>query len=273
MSTSDPFELMWGPTYIGFSIASASYGATIGQLIFYLRAFPCDKLYVRLLRSHAYFDRDSLSTVRILSYGYLRELHELSSMFLADVVALRIRGFIALPEVGHLLHQLYHFRGPAVRPRSFGALTYPNSALDSFYAHRVWIISDRNRFLTVLVVWSLVLSRRQAKPEFYRLSQRLLNFASHQYLELVRSLRLHLFSSVFIDRFSPAVAIAEMETKFTKFISRLNLVFMRMGLLSFVNALATVIFYYVQYHRSGQYLVFAPGLVLSKTYVNCMLAV
>ncbi|KIK81673.1 hypothetical protein PAXRUDRAFT_832698 [Paxillus rubicundulus Ve08.2h10] len=47
MSTS--FALMRGPTYLGFAVALVSYGATIGQLIHYARAFPSDKLHVKLL--------------------------------------------------------------------------------------------------------------------------------------------------------------------------------------------------------------------------------
>ncbi|KIJ13140.1 hypothetical protein PAXINDRAFT_14040 [Paxillus involutus ATCC 200175] len=52
-------------------------------------------------------------------------------------------------------------------------------------------------------------------------------------------------------------------------IKRLNLVFIQMGLLSFINVLALVILD----GQDGQYLTAAPGVVLSKTYVNSMLAV
>ncbi|KIJ13137.1 hypothetical protein PAXINDRAFT_14038 [Paxillus involutus ATCC 200175] len=56
-------------------------------------------------------------------------------------------------------------------------------------------------------------------------------------------------------------------------IKRLNDVFVQMGLLSFVNSMAMVILYYIQDHQLGEFLTAAPGLILSKTYVNSMLAV
>ncbi|KIJ09527.1 hypothetical protein PAXINDRAFT_172466 [Paxillus involutus ATCC 200175] len=49
MTTSESFALMRGPTYLGFTVALVLYGAGIGQLIRYVRAFPSDKLHVKLL--------------------------------------------------------------------------------------------------------------------------------------------------------------------------------------------------------------------------------
>ncbi|KIJ10787.1 hypothetical protein PAXINDRAFT_16257 [Paxillus involutus ATCC 200175] len=56
-------------------------------------------------------------------------------------------------------------------------------------------------------------------------------------------------------------------------IKRLNLVFIQMGLLSLINALALVVLYNIQEHQLGEYLTAAPGIILGKTYVNSMLAV
>ncbi|KAF8832950.1 hypothetical protein BDN67DRAFT_105879 [Paxillus ammoniavirescens] len=46
---SNALIIIWVPTYVGFTVAAASYGATIGQLVYYVRAFPRDKLLVRIL--------------------------------------------------------------------------------------------------------------------------------------------------------------------------------------------------------------------------------
>ncbi|KAF8833292.1 hypothetical protein BDN67DRAFT_1017729 [Paxillus ammoniavirescens] len=54
---------------------------------------------------------------------------------------------------------------------------------------------------------------------------------------------------------------------------RLNLVFIQMGSLSCINALAMVVLYYIQGHLSSKYLTVVPGIISSKTYVNSMLAV
>ncbi|KIJ10785.1 hypothetical protein PAXINDRAFT_101915 [Paxillus involutus ATCC 200175] len=56
-------------------------------------------------------------------------------------------------------------------------------------------------------------------------------------------------------------------------IKRLNFVFIQMGLLSFINALAVVLLYSIQDRLLGQYLTAAPGIILGKSYVNSMLAV
>jgi len=46
-----------------------------------------------------------------------------------------------------------------------------------------------------------------------------------------------------------------------------------MGLFTFINALAMVVLYTIQHRTLGQFLTNAPGVILSKSYVNSMLAV
>jgi len=152
------------------------------------------------------------------------------------------------------------------------------SMVQLFYAHKVWIISDRNRFLTLLVIAATItqfLSGSLAIAEIVR-TPTFAVFSSTRYMPVSAIARAVCDAVVTISVFyylRPARTGNIRETKFAKFIRRLNLVFMQMGLLSFLDALATVIIYYVQYHQPGQYLVLASALVLSKTYVNCMLAV
>ncbi|KAI5984660.1 hypothetical protein EDD15DRAFT_1722478 [Pisolithus albus] len=55
-------------------------------------------------------------------------------------------------------------------------------------------------------------------------------------------------------------------------IKKLNSVFARMGLFTFLCALAMAILYY-QDQMSGQNFTAAPGAILGKTYANSMLAV
>ncbi|KAG1743678.1 uncharacterized protein EDB91DRAFT_220826 [Suillus paluster] len=46
-------ELMWGPGFIGFMIATVFYGVGFGQCIYYMRYFPQDsrklKLFILML--------------------------------------------------------------------------------------------------------------------------------------------------------------------------------------------------------------------------------
>ncbi|KAF8429388.1 hypothetical protein L210DRAFT_3652142 [Boletus edulis BED1] len=61
-------------------------------------------------------------------------------------------------------------------------------------------------------------------------------------------------------------------------VKRLLVVFSPLPSLAFVstysiNALSMVVLYYIQIPMLGQFLTVAPGVILSKTYVNSMLAV
>ncbi|KAF8835252.1 hypothetical protein BDN67DRAFT_984747 [Paxillus ammoniavirescens] len=248
--------LIWVPAYICFTVASASYGATIGQLIFYVRAFPREKLLVKVL---------------VFIVFYLLGVHSLSYEYLAELRGLQPMGFNGC----HLCE--------GVRSRSFDVLACFNSALVSFYAHRVWIISGHSRVITFVVV----------QAQFHRLSLRLpsLVFPTEVVIDqLIRHPTLEVLSG---SKYTPSCSLASAicdavitssvyyylrpkrtgVTRRGNMISQLNFVFVQMGSLSFINALAMVVFYHIKDHRFGRYLTAAPGIILSNTYVNSMLAV
>ncbi|KIK77938.1 hypothetical protein PAXRUDRAFT_834797 [Paxillus rubicundulus Ve08.2h10] len=144
-----------------------------------------------------------------------------------------------------------------------------------FYAHRVWIISDRNRVITVMVVASAI-------------TQFLFGL-----MVVADGIRTPTVAALSFSRYTPwaAVASATCDAMITfsvfyylqpartgvarrgNVIKRLNTVFIQMGLLSFINAMSMMILYYIQSTDVGKILVVAPGMILSKTYVNSMLAV
>ncbi|KAF8833799.1 hypothetical protein BDN67DRAFT_663818 [Paxillus ammoniavirescens] len=43
------FALIWAPMFLGYSVALASYGATVGQFVYYVRAFPDDRRLLKIL--------------------------------------------------------------------------------------------------------------------------------------------------------------------------------------------------------------------------------
>ncbi|KAG0696177.1 hypothetical protein DFH29DRAFT_213901 [Suillus ampliporus] len=45
---TDSAELLWGPGFIGFMIATAFYGVAFGQCIYYMRYFPQDSRKLKL---------------------------------------------------------------------------------------------------------------------------------------------------------------------------------------------------------------------------------
>ncbi|KAF9220418.1 hypothetical protein BS17DRAFT_344671 [Gyrodon lividus] len=240
-----PFALIWGPTHIGFTIAAASYGATVGQLLFYIRAFPCDKLIVKILVFIA-FILDSVHTFLSASVLYHVFIHCRMNTSPSCVAALPWELTMSTLIVG--------------------CITF---MVQVFYAHRVWIISGRNRALTLLVLASTT-------------TQFLLGL-----MVVAEAIRTPTYQALSSARYTPfsAIVSATCDAMITSSvfyylrqarredIKRLNVVFVQMGLLSFINALAVVVLYCIQDHTLGKYLTAAPGLILSKTYVNSMLAV
>ncbi|KIJ13149.1 hypothetical protein PAXINDRAFT_14047 [Paxillus involutus ATCC 200175] len=221
MSTS--FALIWAPTLVGYTVALASYGATVGQLIYYVRAFPSDRRLLKILRS------------------------------LTELLAFCTRGFLA----------------------AFLIVFWVTFMVQAFYAHTVWIISGQNRVITFgviasttaqLVLGMMVLDNTAGTPMF-------------EILVNSKYLAWSAFASAICDVMITSSVFYYLRPARTGFIrrgniiKRLNLVFIQMGLLSFINALALVILYFIQDGQVGEYLTAAPGIILSKTYVNSMLAV
>ncbi|KIJ13142.1 hypothetical protein PAXINDRAFT_14042 [Paxillus involutus ATCC 200175] len=223
MSTS--FALIWAPMFLGYSVALASYGATIGQR----------RSLTELL---AFFTRGLLSGVTIVF-----------------LVTFMVQAYVPNPLQG--------------------ALQYFNSAFDSFYAHTVWIVSNHNRVITFGVIASttaqLVLGLMVIGDVLHAPTLEALVDSKYQVWSALggAACDIMITSSVFYY-LRPA------RTGFIRrgnIIKRLNLVFIQMGLLTFINALALVILYFMQDGQVGRYLTGAPGVILSKTYVNSMLAV
>ncbi|KAF9220394.1 hypothetical protein BS17DRAFT_343090 [Gyrodon lividus] len=144
-----------------------------------------------------------------------------------------------------------------------------------FYAHRVWIISGQNRVLTFLVI---------------ALATAQLSFGLMIVAEIIRNPTFEALSNSRYTALSAmASAICDIVITLSVFyhlrpartgimrkgniIKRLNLVFVQMGLLSFTNALAMVVLFYIQDHQLGLFLTTVPGMILGKTYANSMLAV
>ncbi|KIJ61230.1 hypothetical protein HYDPIDRAFT_169810 [Hydnomerulius pinastri MD-312] len=143
--------------------------------------------------------------------------------------------------------------------------------VQGFYAHRVWIISGQNKVITSAVIVSATL----------------------QLLCTGALFRSPTFDVLFGTEWSPISAIASAISdaiitlsvfyylqpartgiiRNDNYIKQLNDVFVQMGLFSFINALAMVVLYYIQDEMLVQFLTAAPGVILSKTYVNSMLAV
>ncbi|KAF8835318.1 hypothetical protein BDN67DRAFT_975444 [Paxillus ammoniavirescens] len=246
-----PFVLIWSPTFIGFTVATASYGATIGQLIFYVRAFPRDKFLVKVLVFIVFiFD----STHMCLTASVLYRLLVRCRMNLSPSCV------------------VYSPWGLTPSVLLVYCVTF---MVQLFYAHRVWIISGRNKVITFIVVASttaqLVFGLMLIAQAIHTPTLEALSTSKNTPWAATASATCDamITSSVFYYLRPARTGVARRGN----IISRLNFVFIQMGSLSFINSMAMVVLYFIQNQRFGQFLTSASGMILSRTYVNSMLAV
>ncbi|KAI6003189.1 hypothetical protein F5J12DRAFT_838848 [Pisolithus orientalis] len=156
---------------------------------------------------------------------------------------------------------------------AIGASFLVSFFVQCFYAHRIWIISNRNKLLTGAV---LVAASAQLVFGFVLLGvARTGNIATlfNSPYNPVNSL-----GSAVCDAIITASVLFYLRPSRTNLlrkdyhIQKLNLVYVQTGLITFLNALAIAILYY-QDGIAGEYLTVAPGIVKSKTYLNALLAV
>ncbi|KAF9220417.1 hypothetical protein BS17DRAFT_787358 [Gyrodon lividus] len=229
-----------------------SYGATIGQLIFYVRAFPCDRLLVKIL---------------VLVVFILDSTHTYLSASVTYRVFILCR-MDASPSCSCLLS--------LSRELTMGAFVVCGITfmVQVFYAHRVWIISGQNRVLTFLVI---ALTTTQFLLGLMVVVE-ILRTPTFETLSSSRYMALSAVASAICDAMITSSVFYYLRPERTGItrrpnIKRLNLVFVQMGSLSFMNALTVVVLCYMQDQVLGQFLIAAPSLIATKTYVNSMLAV
>ncbi|KAI6030329.1 hypothetical protein EDC04DRAFT_91193 [Pisolithus marmoratus] len=267
MSEGVPIGLRLGPGLIGLTVALALYGMVVCQYLFYVPAFPDDK---RLLRSAVLlvFILDTVHTLAILSF-YSRTLINCRwNTTYACTLEMPWDFSTALGTSCLVSFFVQWFEAFLTLRSAF------STSRNSFYAHRVWIIGNRNKLLTGAVfVTALV----QVVFGFA-----LLGVA--RYTDNITTL----FSSPYnpVNSLGSAVCDAIITASVSFYlrpsrtglprkddnIQKLNLVFVQMGVITFLNAIAITILYY-QDNMVGKYFTTAPGTMKCKTYSNSLLAV
>ncbi|KAI6030326.1 hypothetical protein EDC04DRAFT_2605384 [Pisolithus marmoratus] len=243
--------LKWGPGLIGkyrTTVGLVLYGASIFQYLFYIFEFPNDKRLLRVVcsRHHQYYHLDKLllSNIDLLSTANDVCLHARD--------ALNLQGFESPPVV----------RLNSLLQACMGTGLFASFFVQSFYAYRVWIISNRNILLTVAVLVAALVQVDQLSGSLINLcpepSSIVRSSASH---------RRHFYPFYQFDGLDHLLLIQRTWNAAT--ISGLNAVVLHVISSS---ALTMAILYY-QDQPSGQYLTAGPGFMLSKAYSNSMLAV
>ncbi|KAH7922814.1 hypothetical protein BV22DRAFT_1037068 [Leucogyrophana mollusca] len=246
---SDSVALEWGSAFIGLIVSLGMYGVALGQYGFYTRSFPHDRKALKLMVLLV-FIMDTLHTYGAISYQWalLVWCHHSPSSACMSVLPWEI-----------LMASVISF-----------CLTF---AVQSFYAHRVWIISGRNKLITSAVLLTA----------FVQLVLGLICLGNAISTKSVAAL----YTSVFTCGTS-AVASALCDLLITgsiffylhpkrsgvrrsgSAIQQLTNVTVNMGLFTCLLSLALAVLFVTQ---KGSYLVGAPGTFIAKSYVNSLLAV
>ncbi|KAH7922821.1 hypothetical protein BV22DRAFT_1121229 [Leucogyrophana mollusca] len=247
--SESPLVLAWGPSLIGSTLGLWMYGIALGQYGFYLRAFPLDRRALKILVLLV-FIMDTLHTYGIISYqwGLFLYCHHNASFACLSDLPWEVFMCVAL---------------------AFG-VTF---VVHSFFAHRVWIISGRNSWITAAVsVTALaqfvlgmacageVIRTKNVTVLFDALS----TAGSSAALSVVCDLLIT--GSIFFYLRPQRSGIKRREAT----IQRLIYVCVNMGLFTCLGSLVMLTLYLVQ---GQQYLIGAISSTLCKSYVNSMLAV
>ncbi|KAI6118014.1 hypothetical protein F5141DRAFT_597417 [Pisolithus sp. B1] len=226
MSSAIPTGLRWGAGFIG-----NLYGVSACQYLLYLPTFRDDK---RLLKSvFLVFALDTLNTITLTSF-YCRSL----------IVCRWNTSYACTLEM------------PWDLSSAIGTSFTTAFFVQCFYAHRVWIIGNRNKFLTgAVLITAIVQFGVTVTLSTVSLSVRAICDAI-------------ITTSIYFYLRSSRAGLLWKEN----YIQKLNFVFVRMGMFTCLGALAMAILYYHD-QKSGTNLTTAPGAILGKTYANSMLAV
>ncbi|KAF8130286.1 hypothetical protein EV363DRAFT_1450687 [Boletus edulis] len=251
MRSTVPFQLEWGPGLIGLTVAIAFYGVGVCQFAFYLWAFPHDMVQLKSLVSIVFILETVQTSGLILAFHHLlihcrlNDSPECTTYLSASLLVVICLSF---------------------------CITF---TVQCFYAHRVWIISGRNRVITSVVF--LFAAAQLVLGLLFTAG--MIHTPTFQLLATLKFSPLAAVTSAVCDALIMGSVMYYLRPARTgvnrrdNYIKRLNIIFVQMGLLSFINALAVAIMYYIQDHGTSQFLTGGPGFILSKTYVNSMLSV
>ncbi|KAH7908906.1 hypothetical protein BJ138DRAFT_1181407 [Hygrophoropsis aurantiaca] len=244
------FAQMWTPVFIGLALSMAMYGIALGQYFFYLRAFTFDpkalKVMVLLL-----FIMDTLHSYGMLVY-FRRLLilchHNTTSAICISVLPWEL--FMAV-----ILSYLVTF------------------VVQSFYVHRVWIISAHNRWITVTVlvtalaqfVFGMLCTGNAIRTKSVAaLYTSMVTGGSAAGMSVACDTVIT--SSVFYYLHLKRQRVKRASTAIHQLVN----VFINMGLFTCLISMVMFITYSIQ---GSRYLVGTPGQLLCKSYINSILAV
>ncbi|KAH7925938.1 hypothetical protein BV22DRAFT_1033439 [Leucogyrophana mollusca] len=120
--------LNWGPGLIGLAFSLGMYGVALGQYGFYMHAFPLDPRALKMLVLFV-FILDTLQSYGMVAYNWV----------------------LLIPRHHNDNSLVLPWEAPMAAMLSYCTTV----VVQSFYAHRLWIISGHNKLITAAVVSSV----------------------------------------------------------------------------------------------------------------------
>ncbi|KAH7920057.1 hypothetical protein BV22DRAFT_1133392 [Leucogyrophana mollusca] len=244
-----PASLAWGPGLVGLALALVVYGVALGQYGFYLRAFPLDRRALKILVLFI-FVLDTLHSYGLTAYYWL---------FLVSCHRVVSQGCsLVVPWQTAMAGVCQYFTIFIVQ---------------SFYSHRLWIISGHNKSVTgavlttaftqiVLGIWCVLTFIHAGSPSAARIT--LVTASSAAGLSVICDMVIT--SSIFFYLRPQRSGIKRLGTSVQQLID----VFVSTGLLTCLASLAVFILLWVP---DGQYWLPALTPMLCKCYANSLLAI
>ncbi|KAG0708168.1 hypothetical protein DFH29DRAFT_522228 [Suillus ampliporus] len=147
-------------------------------------------------------------------------------------------------------------------------------AVQCFYAHRVWIITEHNRFITgiicVLAIASFGFGMITSGLMFHTRSPDVLFDTKWSQFAAFADALCDLVITGTVWWFLRPARTGNVRSKSRNYLKPLTQIFVNMGLFSCFVAVTMAVLYQVQ---NGQFYSAAPGALLGKTYLNSMMAV
>ncbi|KAI6118018.1 hypothetical protein F5141DRAFT_598428 [Pisolithus sp. B1] len=243
--------LKWGPGFVGMSIGLAMYGVSVCQYLFYVMAFPRDRRLIKCVVLLV-FVLDTINTVTSLSFC-CRTL----------VLCRWTTTYACTLQLSWDLST------------NLGSRFVVSFLVQCFYAHRVWMICGRSKLLTGIVLLVALAA---------------LVFGTLMLQDMYNTRDI---GNLFTSPYSPANAMASticdglittsiylslrrsrsgLQLRKENCVTKLNIIFIQMGMITFLSALTMTILSY-QNKPAGEYFTAAPGFMLSKAYSGSMLAI
>ncbi|KAG1858139.1 hypothetical protein F4604DRAFT_1906370 [Suillus subluteus] len=246
-------EGMWGPGFIGYIIATALYGISFGQYMFYLRSFPQDPKRLKLF---------------IMTAFLFDTMHQYAMTGIYWSIFISCRRSTSLECTTKFPWQM--LLGLFV---SYSIIFF----VQCFYAYRVWIITGNNHWITgiicVLITVSFVCGMTICGLALYTRSAEFIFSTKWSPVSTFASALCDSVITGSIWLFMRPARTGNIRRKSRNYISDMMWICINMGLFSCILAITVVVVYMFQDGLMGQFYTAAPGAVLAKSYMNSMMTV